>query len=442
MSATAFVAPRRWLSEEASRLDASCYATGGIEARERLTQADRPWRALGSVARVFLPPRFARRFVTDVDRGVLFLSSSDILLADLAGLPALSRRATPNLADLKVEQGWSLVTRSGTIGRVAYVRDGMAGLAVSEHAIRVAPSDDLASGFLFAFLASAPAQAMIRQRTYGSVVQHIEPDHLADLPVPTPTDRIHSRVHGLIENAASLRTEAARSLSEAAAYFDGLAGPMPSAHDHARVVGVTRRALLDGRLDAFHHVGWAAEGTSRTGDPIGSLATVSRPSIIRRIWVAGGVPFISGIDAYQVGHPYRQRLRADEAAAAGAVVSHGDILVQRSGQRYGMFGRPAVVSSPMAGWAASEDLIRVRTRDETARARILAYLMSGVGRRRLLKTSYGTSIPHLNPDGVASILVPDLPDQLLASVIRAIDLRERADIDEQLAMNEVEAWLA
>src|SRR3954454_17656338 len=102
MTRTAFVAPRRWLAEEASRLDASCYATGGIQARERITRGVRPWTPLGDVATVFLPPRFARRFVRDADRGVPFLSSSDILLADFVGLPTLSSRATTNLADLKV----------------------------------------------------------------------------------------------------------------------------------------------------------------------------------------------------------------------------------------------------------------------------------------------------------------------------------------------------
>lgn len=439
----ALVAPRRWLRDEASRLDASCYATGGAEARERVIAAAAKWLPLAQVADVYVGARFARTYVKDPTRGVPYLTASDMLLNDLVGLSLLSRARTPQLGQLAIRSTWTLVSCSGTIGRTVYVRREMDGMVLSHDAIRVVANEGrVLPGFLFAFLSSQNAQAMIRQRAYGSVVQHIEPHHIADLPVPIANPAFERRVHDLVADGSSARTEAAGLFEEAFAYFEGLAGPMPSTHDHSRAVGVTRRAALAGRLDAFHHVGWAAEGSTESGDRLGSLATVWRPGIIRRIWTSVGVPFISGIDAYQVGHPHRQRLRADAAASAGALVSKGDLLVQRSGQRYGMFGRPAVVSSPMDGWAASEDLIRVRPSDEASRARILAYFKSQIGRRALLRTSYGTSIPHLNPDGVMSVPVPPLPDHLVMSTLRGIDLRERADLDEERAIKEVDDWLA
>ena len=49
------------------------------------------------------------------------------------------------------------------------------------------------SGYLFAFLSSAPAQAMIRQRTYGSVVQHIEPHHLRRPAGTVPDEACRAR---------------------------------------------------------------------------------------------------------------------------------------------------------------------------------------------------------------------------------------------------------
>jgi hypothetical protein len=48
---------------------------------------------------------------------------------------------------------------------------------------------------------------------------------------------------------------------------------------------------------------------------------------------------------------------------------------------------------------------------------------------------------ELNPEGLARIEVPPLPATLLTGAQRALELRERADEDEERAIREVEAWL-
>jgi len=59
----------------------------------------------------------------------------------------------------------------------------------------------------------------------------------------------------------------------------------------------------------------------------------------------------------------------------------------------------------------------------------------------MLRHSYGTSIPHVNVAGVAGLRVPELPAELQARAEGALQLREQADADEELAIREVEAWL-
>src|SRR5215217_1376041 len=117
-----FQVKRDWLTDQASRLDAAAYGEGGLAARDRIKAGPWPWCPLGELATVYLPPRFSRRYIYDPSRGVPFLSSSDMLLADLSGLPLLSRRATPNLDALTGVVGSTLVSRSGTIGRTVYWR--------------------------------------------------------------------------------------------------------------------------------------------------------------------------------------------------------------------------------------------------------------------------------------------------------------------------------
>ncbi|MGI8552325.1 MAG: hypothetical protein ACR2PL_16295 [Dehalococcoidia bacterium] len=438
-----FIARSSWLAEEGCRLDAPAYGEGGLAIRDRIIHGTFGWQPLGKVCDLFYPPRFARQYVRDPERGTLFLSSSDMLLADLKGLAYLSEARTPGLTGLLVQGGWTLISRSGTVGNTAYVRPEMAGLAASEHIIRAAPlRGGILPGYLFAFLASRGGTALIRSRTYGSIVQHIEPQHIADLPVPVPDEREQQGIHNLVVSAAAARTEASHLLDETAAYFDGLAGPMPSRHDHALATGCVRCSQLGLRLDAFHNVGWATEAGRLAGTPIGELGLVSRPGISKRIFVERGVPFVSGIDVYQTRVTFRQRLMRVEAERAGSILQYGQILVQRSGQRYGLLGRPAYVGAEMDGWAGSEDLLKIALHTRTLAGAVFAFLRSGVGHRTVLRTSYGTSIPHLNPEDLSSIEVPPLPEILADKAQRALELREQADSDEERAIQEVEARLA
>lgn len=442
MSARTFVVKSGWLDKEGRRLDATAYAEGGLEARDRITNGPLPWEPLAGVARLFNQSRFARIYISDPTRGAPYLTGSDMLLADLKGLLYLSRARTPQMDALRVEPNWTLMSCSGTVGRTVFVRGEMKGMAVSHDVIRCI-SRDLAvpAGYLFAYLSSAPAQAMIRQRTYGSVVQHIEPAHLADLPVPLPPKSDQADIHRLVAGAAEARTEAARLLDEASGWFDSQIAEPRHWREHSRTVGVVSSSSLCDRLDAFHHIGWAAEAKLH-GDLLGDLAKVISTNRVPRIYAERGVPFLSGIDVFDARPRVRVRLARHIAAEFDALVKAGELAIQGSGQRYGLLGKAAYVGARLDGWAASHDLFRVAAADATLAARIFTFLRTDVGHRAMLRHSYGTSIPHVNPAGIASVRVPTLPTDLIDKAIKALRLRERADADEDLAITEVERWLA
>jgi type I restriction enzyme S subunit len=318
----------------------------------------------------------------------------------------------------------------------------MDGLVLSHDAIRVAAdAEEVLPGFLFAFLSSRDAQAMIRQRTYGSVVQHIEPHHLADLPVPLLDDRTQRDIHGLVEQAASARSVATRLLDEAAAHFDSLAGAMPSPHHHSRALGSIRRRRLSDRLDAFHHIGWAAEPSS-AGTTLSQIASVWSVSSMKRIFAPNGVPFATGTNIFDVRPRPENRLARWAVDEVHAAVQEGDILVQAYGQLNGLIGRPAYVGKRSDGWAAGHLLFRIRPSNTASLGQIFAFLRSDSGRRALLRFASGNQIPHLIPNALRQLQIPALPDEISGSTIKALELREKADRDEQRAVEEVEAWLA
>ncbi|WP_419650104.1 hypothetical protein, partial [Thiolapillus sp.] len=66
---------------------------------------------------------------------------------------------------------------------MAYARPDMDGVACSEHVMRVVPNESLIKpGYLYAYLSSRFGVPIVVSGTYGAIIQHIEPHHIAELP--------------------------------------------------------------------------------------------------------------------------------------------------------------------------------------------------------------------------------------------------------------------
>ncbi|SDS04679.1 Type I restriction enzyme R protein N terminus (HSDR_N) [Schaalia meyeri] len=108
---------------------------------------------------------------------------------DSAKLIDLAKATNKQLRDFEivtVREGDLLLTRSGSIGRLAYVSSVMEGQIVSDDMIRVrVPSEEIRA-YVAAFLLSENAMAQMLMNEYGSVQQHLEPGHVRDLLIPVP----------------------------------------------------------------------------------------------------------------------------------------------------------------------------------------------------------------------------------------------------------------
>lgn len=198
-----------WLADQGYRLDSSPYLSGAYEARKIIEglPGTKPLQELVRAPNgVFHAGRSARLWVSDPEHGVPFFSSSDILEADSSFLPLIARSAVDSNPRLLIERDWTLITRSGTIGRMTYTRSDMHGFACSEHVLRVvADSRRIKPGYLFAFLSSTYGIPMITNAAYGAIIQHIEPEHISDLPVPRFDAAVEQAIHDHIQAAANLR---------------------------------------------------------------------------------------------------------------------------------------------------------------------------------------------------------------------------------------------
>jgi len=57
-----------------------------------------------------------------------------------------------------------------------------------------------------------------------AIIQHIEPEHIADLPVPRFGDALEQSVHELVDGAANLRARAAGAIAYTVATLPSVSG--------------------------------------------------------------------------------------------------------------------------------------------------------------------------------------------------------------------------
>ena len=210
--------PSSWLENNGRRLDCGPYMSGALEARELLRKhITEPLSKVTS--EIYHAGRESRIWVDSPEHGVPFMGSTDILAMDLSCLPLISKKQIASNPKFSIGKGWTLITRSGTVGRMAFARSDMDGVACSEHVMRVVPNESsIKPGYLYAYLSSRFGVPIVVSGTYGAIIQHIEPDHISGLPVPRLGD-VEERAHNLVEKASELRLEAAKQIQNASLRF-------------------------------------------------------------------------------------------------------------------------------------------------------------------------------------------------------------------------------
>lgn len=441
--------PSTWLENNGRRLDCGPYMSGAVEAKELLkNHPNEPLKNLttGHNGGIFNGPRFPRIYVDDPAKGIPFLGSTDILDADLSFVSLLSKKQVEGNPALVLDEGWTLITCSGTIGRMAYARSDMKGMSGSQHFMRVAADPEkIKPGYLYAYLSSRFGVPIVVSGTYGAIIQHIEPQHIADLPVPR-LGVAEEHAHDLIQNAADLRVEAAVLLETAGRMVNEQFGfPEKLALSH-RVFScsVAPSTLVLKRLEATFHDAVAQEsdrliaGVSRK-DEFSTLGiSISETGRLKQVFVDKeyGAPFLTSGEIFRQRYePIRflsNRLLPDESEWA---TQEGDLLLARSGQVGGIIGRGVWADSRFAGGCVSVDVLRLGAQNsQIFPGYLYAYLfLTDVGYRQLIRTAAGSSIPHLSAPDVSRLLIPRCDNALETQINELVwnAGRKRAEAQEK-----------
>lgn len=448
------VVPSTWLENNGRRLDCGPYMSGAVEARELLACFETaPLSSLtaGHNGGIFNGPRFPRVYVDDPEYGIPFLGSTDILHADLSYISLISNEQVRNKPELIVREGWTLITCSGTIGRMAFARSEMDGMAGSQHFMRVAAdSEKISCGYLFAFLSSRFGVPLVVSGTYGAIIQHIEPHHLSDLPIPRLGVVEQQANQKIIEAAASL-SESSRLMQEATTLLLITAG-LDESSNHIYLTDNRRQGWAEFSFNAFSLRAlnydprakelWNAVSSVRH-DRLGDLvdrANFEGHIVFKRIDAEPehSLMLVGQRDAFQL-RPDGRWISKKSVEGLGLQVPAGTTVIPCHGTlgESELYCRAALVTPRTSEYAYSGDFYRcIPKQGSIASGYLYAFLRSRFAFRMIRSMSTGSKQQYQHPMLMASMPIPRLDEsveaEIAAKVDRAAYLRDHAiDLEDQ-----------
>lgn len=436
--------PSSWIDQNGYRFDCNPYMSGALETRVILEGLACKKQPLKSVTSGIVNAGRIKRIWADRDSGRPFLSSSDILRTDLTNISSISHKAVKENPKLIIKEGWTLITRAGSIGKMSYARSDMNDMACTEDVLRVIPDTaNILAGYMFAYLSSKYGVPLIVSGTYGAIIQHIEPDHVSDLPVPR-LGEVEIKANSLICEAANLRVEATERLASVVNKFDSLLVDVDINQPSPRVSSV-RSTDIQQRYDAQYHDP-IVNGIKKKVASVNNVSLeewctkIFLPGIFKRIHIDDlehGAYYYTGASLFTLepkpkGILSRQTSRFDEV-----YLEKGMILVQAFGQEGGLTGRSVWVGDHLHGQTTTHMLVRLQSDNIRKDAFLFGFLQSDMAYKQIACLTYGGSIPHFDEAGISTVLMPLFDDatfnEIADDVLWAVDARDRALANEKKA---------
>ena len=362
---------------------------------------------------------------------------------------------------MMLRKGWTLISRSGTIGNCAFANAKHAQKLASEDVIRLVPNNILRGGLVYAYLASKHGHSLLTQGTFGAVIQHIEPNFIASLPIPKFPDVFQQEVDDLIHESARLREEAAKALKDAIIILsDYVNAKLSQAKCKTSVVNIQDiRKSLQQRIDppALMNEGVEAmqEVISRLPYKLlGELGVVvRRPGIFKRIYVENGIPYIKGSEIF-LTNPFQRCEHLSKTRTPfidEMKLKEGQILVTCAGScgNIKMITREYEEKQSIG----SQDIIRIDSSDELTgnlinKEYLFTYLQLPFVYSYIQSMKYGSVIERIEPFHVESIPVVVPPQELSCKIqdkirnymnatYKAFNAEEKAI---KLVEKEIEKW--
>ena len=418
------------------------------------------WGEDGLVEDAYVGSRF-KRIYTDNREDIPFFLPSDI--EDIYPSPSkyISNKTRVNLEELRVPKGLLLVSVSGTIGKTSLVGKKLDKQVFSHDLLRVSFKGIYDLGYVYAYLNTETGLKLLQSNNYGAVIDHIEPEHLAKVPIPNAPEEIKRRIHESIVTSYDLRDqsndlidEAQHLLYEALGLSENLdLKPKYYAPDAGFRCFSMSSNELNGRFDASYHLPEIKEIYSLISKQAAEVTTLGDPRISKKIILPGrfkrvyvdkgnGVPFFGGKQLLQLdpsGDKYLSIKTHRDRIINELAIAENMCVVSCSGT----IGKVQIVPRHWSGWTINQHVMRVIPASKEIAGYIYIWLASPYCYFLIARNNYGAVIDEIDDKQLAEVAIPLLRDKSLQShindlVLRANGLRYEAYLKEQEALSRME----
>lgn len=201
------------LSEINLRLDCSYHTPETIAILDIIRKNAKEVKKIGDKEishKIVLAGRFKRTYV-DNENGIPFFGGKQLLELNPSNMKYLSvdQHAKRIVKELQLKENMIAVTCSGTIGKVNIIPRHWDGWALNQHVMRIVPATDDIAGYIYCWLNTDYAYRLIVRNTYGSVVDEIDDQQLAQVVIPLlKNESKQKEINDKILQANNLRYQA------------------------------------------------------------------------------------------------------------------------------------------------------------------------------------------------------------------------------------------
>jgi hypothetical protein len=426
------------------RLEAENYLSSGYGIRLAMDARTTSKVKLRELAEVWQPSRLKGILVSKT-YGTPFLAATQVF--DLRPTPRkfLSLDRTDSVAERMVERGQIMVTCSGSVGRATLAHAPHENTLISHDLLRVTPREPRAWGWVYGYLRSPQGRAMMSAAQYGHIIKHLEISHLNSLPIPALRDDLMDDFNAKATQILELRIEAFEKAAQAEERY---AKCFPSLVHAEQSLGFERRASemfsRRRRLEASCFIPTTDEieaafraDAMRVDTLAGVTGRVFVPGRFKHVYGDGGMPYLDSADILEVNPDITKfvlSLSHDEQKEYH--VEPGWLLLPCSGQVYGNIGHSVLATEWHTAKVHTNHLMRIAP-SENIDAGYLQCVLGHpeLGRPRVIKYAFGSSVPEIAPGDLMGIAIPRLAaktEERIAELMRDSAIaRDTADAMEQ-----------
>ncbi|MCI8299351.1 MAG: restriction endonuclease subunit S [Lachnospiraceae bacterium] len=421
------------------RLEASVYDIEAKQALQLIKSSKYPLTKIGGedgLTTSYTCARFKRIWVEKSDIPIFQPSSIEDVKPDPDGY--LSHLTDTDIEGLRVKKGQVLMTCSGTIGKVTYVSKTLEHKVFSHDLLRIDCKDTMDQGYIYTYLKSKIGNKILLANRYGAVITHIEPQHLAEVPIPNAPLQLKKKIHDLIVHSYDLRDQSNELIDKAERLLrDEL--KLPDIHELEMETESpvntfnVKLSKLRGRVDASYHMPVVDAIVAHMKKYAAEITTMSDPRISKNIILAGvfkrtyvqekyGYPFIGGKEITRL-IPQTDKFLSKPIHKARyekeLKVLENTILVTDRGT----IGTAALVPKHWDGYAVSQNVLKLIPSSDAIAGYIYIYLNSDYGRTLVCRQTYGSVVDMIDDKSLASVEIPVLKSKEMQSEINDLALQ-------------------